>query len=532
MSHPEDEDQEPEQEPTGVEEAQSEEDQDRGPGQVELAAPEERPRDVASVELTGRQEVDRGHEQTDPARECERVRMAEERVRQREEQREGAEQKRRLRLPCEREAGSGRRRGQRESRQGHRNCDRESDKRSRNADIEKRAAIRYRVSHTDERAKRAEGRDRRQEERKRRLHFVSLRDEVVAHLVGAEDRQQRQSEEQAAEPNCLDGEERLPRVVRPVPRPTEERRGEDRDEEQDQVHLRPRETRSRPSLNVDEGLALLLGDRGDVVFRDKFKPQGVEGRVDAARRNPDLERQRHRADDDAVHGKLARHSGPERLNLRLRGEHCASQPSHVLKGAGLRSWPKCFRCRRDKAFAIRSSGEGYRKGWLECVPTLPRVQRGGPDLAPMLAAFCIRYRRRARRADRKGPTLASARCLSPRRSNGLLRASLQPLPRLPLLAPTPHITNSADKDSLEIRHPLYALSTRAVNLVAERRGCIEPRPEPTQPSGHRCRRRESHHARAFVRRGMAADYRDSRPRRSGREAGARNAARLRWGGLP
>src|SRR2546426_757647 len=398
MSHPEDEDQEPEEEPTGVEEAQSEEDQDRGPGQVELAAPEERPRDVASVELTGRQEVDRGHEQTDPARECERVRMAEQRGRQREEQREGAEQKRRLRLPCEREAGSGRRRGQRESRQGHRNCDRESDKRSRNADIEKRAAIRYRVSHTDERAKRAEGRDRRQEERKRRLDFVSLRYEVVS---GA-----------------------------------------------------------------------------------RLTPPGADGRVDAARRNPKLERQRHRADDAAVHGKLARHSGPERLNLRLRGEHCASQPSHVLKGAGLRSWPKCFRCRRDKAFAIRSSGEGYRKGWLECVPTLPRVQRAGPDLAPMLAAFCIRYRRRARRADRKGPTLASARRLSPQCSNGLLRASLQPLPTTPPHS-KPHMPNSADKDSLEIRHPLYALSTRAVNLVAERRRCMEPRPEPTPPSGRR-----------------------------------------------
>src|SRR5207247_509150 len=73
MPDAEDEDQESKQKPPRVEEAQSEQDGDRGPGQVELAAPEERPRDVAPVQLPCRQEIDRGHEEPDPAREGERV---------------------------------------------------------------------------------------------------------------------------------------------------------------------------------------------------------------------------------------------------------------------------------------------------------------------------------------------------------------------------------------------------------------------------------------------------------------------------
>src|SRR2546422_10174886 len=109
MSHAEDEDQESEQEPARIEQAESEQDEDGGPRQVELAAPEERPRDMASVELTGGQQVDRGHEEPDPAGEGERVRMGEQGVREGEEQRQGSEQERRLRLPREREArGRGR----------------------------------------------------------------------------------------------------------------------------------------------------------------------------------------------------------------------------------------------------------------------------------------------------------------------------------------------------------------------------------------------------------------------------------------
>src|SRR5437870_9971597 len=48
-----------------------------------------------------------------------------------------------------------------------------------------------------------------------------------------------------------------------------------------------------------------------------------------------------------------------------------------------------------------------------------------------------------------------------------------------------HITYSPDKGSLAIRHRLYALSTRAVNLVAERRVCSENRPELIEPSDGR-----------------------------------------------
>src|SRR2546422_5661362 len=118
MSHAEDEDQESEQKPPRVEQAESEQDQDRGPRQVELAAPEERPRDMASIELTGGQKVDRGHEEPDPAGEGEWVRMGEERVREGEEQRQGSEQERRLRLPREGEPGGRGRRGQGEPGEG------------------------------------------------------------------------------------------------------------------------------------------------------------------------------------------------------------------------------------------------------------------------------------------------------------------------------------------------------------------------------------------------------------------------------
>src|SRR5436309_15503353 len=45
-----------------------------------------------------------------------------------------------------------------------------------------------------------------------------------------------------------------------------------------------------------------------------------------------------------------------------------------------------------------------------------------------------------------------------------------------------HITYSPDKGSPAIRHRLYALSTRAVNLVAERRVYSENRPELREPS--------------------------------------------------
>src|SRR5438093_5883985 len=84
---------------------------------------------------------------------------------------------------------------------------------------------------------------------------------------------------------------------------------------------------------MDECLALLLRDRRDVVFRDELDAKGVERGVDTSRRDADLEGQRHRADDHAVHRKVSCNRRPEGLDFRLWREHCASQPSHVLKGA-------------------------------------------------------------------------------------------------------------------------------------------------------------------------------------------------------
>src|SRR5438552_17270576 len=94
-----------------------------------------------------------------------------------------------------------------------------------------------------------------------------------------------------------------------------------------------------------------------------------------------------------------------------------------------------------------------------------------------------------------------------------------------------HITDWPDKGSLVIRYPLYALSTRAVNLVAERRVCS--RTVPTEAAFRRSLPpARCHRSRAFVRRRMAADRRDSRPHWSDNEAIARKEARLREDGLP
>src|SRR5207245_3414135 len=59
----------------------------------------------------------------------------------------------------------------------------------------------------------------------------------------------------------------------------------------------------------------------------------------------------------------------------------------------------------------------------------------------------------------------------PRRSQGPCPAPPRPLPYPPLPSPTGRIAHWPDNVSLVIRYPLYALSTRAVNLVAERRVC-------------------------------------------------------------
>src|SRR5437867_4694631 len=375
-------------EPPWIEQAESEQDQDRGPRQVELAAPKKGPRDVASVELAGGQQVDRSHEEPDPAGEGERVRMGEERVREGEEQREGPEQDGRLRLPREGEARGRGRRGQGEPREGDGNRDREADERSRHANVQQRAAIRDRVPHADERPEGAEGRDGWEEEWEGGLDLVPLRDEVVPHLMGAEDGQEGQREEQAAEPDRLRGQERLARVIRPIPRSAEEGGREDRDEEQDEVHLRPGEPRPRTSLNMDERLTLLLRDRRDVVFRDELDAKGVERGVDASRRDADLEGQRHRADDHAVHRKVSRNRRPEGLDFRLRREHRASQPSHVLKGAGLRSCLGVFHDEETPLSEIASRGESAGARDV-LVPRTRSAHRCGPSREPRLSRYTL-----------------------------------------------------------------------------------------------------------------------------------------------
>src|SRR2546428_13518643 len=98
-----------------------------------------------------------------------------------------------------------------------------------------------------------------------------------------EDRKEGQREKKAAEADRLSGQERLARIIRPVPRPAEEGGRKDRDEEEDEIHLSPGESRPRTSLDMDERLALLLRDRRDVGFRDEFDSEGVERAVYTSR---------------------------------------------------------------------------------------------------------------------------------------------------------------------------------------------------------------------------------------------------------
>src|SRR2546430_9562631 len=90
MAHSQHEDQEPEDEPARIEDAHPEQDKDGRPAHVELPSAEERACDVTPVELSRGQQVDGGHEETNPSREGER--MKGEGTRKREEQREQREQ--------------------------------------------------------------------------------------------------------------------------------------------------------------------------------------------------------------------------------------------------------------------------------------------------------------------------------------------------------------------------------------------------------------------------------------------------------
>ena len=260
--------------------------------------------------------------------------MQGERTRKREEEGEEGEQDRRPDRLAHRVRREGGRRGrQREAGQRDRDRDRESDEGSRHPDVQEGPPVRDRIPHADERAERAEGRDRRQEERERRPDVVSLGDDVMAHLVASEDREEGKGEEHGPVADRFGREDRLARVVGPVPSAAEEHDREDRQEEQGDVHLDAREPPLRSPLDVHQRLPLLLGDGRDVVLRDQFLAESVEGRVDPGRRDAHLEGERERRHDDAVHIKMLRHHGPDRLDLGLRGEHGAGQPSRLDKGA-------------------------------------------------------------------------------------------------------------------------------------------------------------------------------------------------------
>src|SRR5439155_135566 len=213
-------------------------------------------------------------------------RMQGDRTREREEEGEEGEQDRRPDRLAHRVRRDGGRRGrQREARQRDRDRDCESNEGSRHPDIQEGPPVRDWIPHADERTEGAEGRDRRQEERERRPDVVSLGDDVVAHLVASEDREEGKGEEHGPVADRFGREDRLARVVGPVPCAAEEHDREDRQEEQSDVHLNAREPPLRSPLDVDQRLPLLLGDGRDVVLRDQFLTESVERRVDPGRRD-------------------------------------------------------------------------------------------------------------------------------------------------------------------------------------------------------------------------------------------------------
>src|SRR5256712_7085007 len=88
--------------------------------------------------------------------------------------------------------------------------------------------------------------------------LVPLRDDVVAHLVAAKNREEWEAEEQGPKADRLGGQDWCSGIIGPVPRSAEEHGREDRHGEQPQVHLPPRESSLETALNMQERLALLL----------------------------------------------------------------------------------------------------------------------------------------------------------------------------------------------------------------------------------------------------------------------------------
>ena len=162
------------------------------------ARAEERARDVAAVELAGREQVERGHQQAGPAGERHRVNQVV--VAQRHELLgERPEQVERQRRPEENQVARVDRRfarrllGEPEAEQRDGQCRKEAGDGTAGTDVEQRAAVGYWLADGDEGAHRPEQQRRRDgdEEGQRRVEVVLARVDVVAHLVDAEDGQQR-----------------------------------------------------------------------------------------------------------------------------------------------------------------------------------------------------------------------------------------------------------------------------------------------------------------------------------------------------
>jgi hypothetical protein len=209
MAHAEEEDDEREEEPSRVRDPKREEQKHRAPGEVAGALAEDRAGDMAAIELSRGEQVDRGHEEPYPARE--RGGMSAEGVEEglRKEALEEPVKERthrhfpapaNHRRPCVRGA-------EKQPDDRDRDSDREPNEGPGDSDFEERLPVRDRIPHRDERAKGPEDRDGRDEEREGGADPVPLCHHVVPHLVGSQDREEGDREAQEAEHERLEGGE-------------------------------------------------------------------------------------------------------------------------------------------------------------------------------------------------------------------------------------------------------------------------------------------------------------------------------------
>ena len=166
---------------------------------IARTASEHRMGDVAAVELADGQQIESSHHQAEPASESQRTELEHMAFEQRgteRELREKGEQHRRAdgsatvhhthrRITRIRDDD---RRAQTDKKRGNR--DDQSGQRPGNSDIEKRAPILRGRTHLDERAERAQRERHRNEKRQRHADAMMPGHEIMAQLVGAENRQQ------------------------------------------------------------------------------------------------------------------------------------------------------------------------------------------------------------------------------------------------------------------------------------------------------------------------------------------------------